>query len=107
MIPQGILMPLIPRLLSERTMHGYELMEQIYDRTQGLWRPTPASIYPTLSSLEEEGYIALAEEPDSRKGEKARRPYLVTEKGRAALSQYGRFRKEWDENLSLMRNLWW
>ena len=107
MIPPGILKPLILRLLSERTMHGYELMEQIFDRTQGLWRPTPASIYPTLASLEDDGYIALAEEPGPGQGEKARRPYVLTKKGRKALEQYGQFREEWEENLSAMRNLWW
>lgn len=107
MLPQGILKPLILRLLSERPMHGYQMMEQIFDRTQGMWRPTPASIYPTLAWLEDKGYITESDASGRGIGEKARRPYALTTKGHTALKDYDGFREEWRENLTLMRDLWW
>jgi len=66
-LPPGFLKPLILRLLAERPMHGYVIMEQIYERTHGAWRPTPASIYPTLAWLDENGYISESDSPNGPK----------------------------------------
>lgn len=107
MLPAGVLKPLILRLLSERPMHGYVIMERIFQRTGGMWRPTPASIYPTLAWLEEQGYITESDEGDRRGREKSRRPYALTSKGRSALKDYRRFREEWQESLTRMKDLWW
>jgi len=38
-------------------MHGYEIIAELGERTDGLWRPSPGSIYPTLALLEDEGYV--------------------------------------------------
>lgn len=104
-IPQGLLKPYILRLLSEKPMHGFEIMEQIFERTGGMWRPGPSAIYPTLAWLEEKGYV----EPVQRKaeGEKARRPYQIAENGREALKGFEKFRKEWLEGVSELREMWW
>ena len=47
-------------LLTERPMHGYEMIQEIDSRTGGAWRPSPGSIYPTLQLLEDEGVIVAA-----------------------------------------------
>ena len=39
-------------------MHGYEMIQQLDERTGGIWRPSPGSVYPTLQMLEDEGLIA-------------------------------------------------
>jgi DNA-binding PadR family transcriptional regulator len=104
-IPQGLLKPYILRLLSEKPMHGYEIMEEIFERTRGLWRPGPSAVYPTLTWLEEKGYIEEVE--GQVKGEKARRPYRITEKGKEALRDYEKFKSEWLENISALREVWW
>jgi DNA-binding PadR family transcriptional regulator len=104
-IPQGLLKPYILRLLSEKPMHGYEIMEEIFEHTKGLWRPGPSAVYPTLTWLEEKGYIEEVE--GQVKGEKARRPYQITEKGREALRDYEKFKNEWLENISALREVWW
>ncbi|MGH3882216.1 MAG: PadR family transcriptional regulator [Pseudonocardiaceae bacterium] len=44
-------------LLAEQPMHGYQLMQAITERTSGAWQPSPGAIYPTLSQLEDEGFI--------------------------------------------------
>ncbi|HYM39049.1 MAG TPA: PadR family transcriptional regulator, partial [Thermoplasmata archaeon] len=72
MVPHGLLKPYILRLLLERPRHGFEIMEEMYERTQGLWRPGPSVIYPTLERLESEGYIEAVERLGL--GEKAARP---------------------------------
>src|SRR5918997_943489 len=48
-------------LLAERPMHGYEMISELEQRTGGVWRPSPGSIYPTLQMLEEEGLIVADE----------------------------------------------
>ena len=44
-------------LLAERSMHGYEMIQELESRTGGIWRPSPGSVYPTLQLLEDEGLI--------------------------------------------------
>ncbi|NLU81248.1 PadR family transcriptional regulator [Rhodococcus sp. HNM0569] len=46
-------------LLAESPMHGYELIQQITERSDGVWRPSPGSIYPALSQLEDEGLVVI------------------------------------------------
>jgi DNA-binding PadR family transcriptional regulator len=48
----GVLM-----LLKRKPTHGYEIMKEISQRTQGFWRPTAGGGYPILSDLEKSGYI--------------------------------------------------
>ncbi|HEY3141824.1 MAG TPA: PadR family transcriptional regulator [Acidimicrobiales bacterium] len=53
-------------LLTERSMHGYEMIQELDSRTGGIWRPSPGSIYPTLQLLEDEGLIT-SEQSEGRK----------------------------------------
>ena len=45
-------------LLDEQPHTGYSLMEEIERRSNGAWRPSPGSVYPTLQQLEDEGLSA-------------------------------------------------
>src|ERR1700678_2150974 len=38
-------------LLAERPMHGYEIIQEVAERSQDLWKPSPGSVYPTLPLL--------------------------------------------------------
>jgi DNA-binding PadR family transcriptional regulator len=62
-------------LLTERSMHGYEMIQELDQRTGGVWRPSPGSVYPTLQLLEDEGAI-LSESEGGRKS------YSLTDAGR-------------------------
>jgi DNA-binding PadR family transcriptional regulator len=53
-------------LLTERPMHGYEMIKELDSRTGGIWKPSPGSVYPTLQLLEDEGLI-VSEESGGRK----------------------------------------
>ena len=60
--------------LAEEPMHGYQIMQQLEQRSGGAWRPSPGSVYPTLQLLEDQGLI---------KGEEAegKRVFSLTEAG--------------------------
>ncbi|NJC14141.1 DNA-binding PadR family transcriptional regulator [Micromonospora profundi] len=66
-------------LLTERPMHGYEMIQEIDSRTGGAWRPSPGSIYPTLQLLEDEGVIVASTEESGG----GRKRFTVTEAGHA------------------------
>jgi DNA-binding PadR family transcriptional regulator len=53
-------------LLAEKPMHGYQLIQEIGERSGGSWKPSPGSVYPTLQLLADEGLIT-AEESQGRK----------------------------------------
>ncbi len=63
-------------LLAERPMHGYEMIQELGERTEGAWTPSPGSVYPTLTMLEEEGLVS-AEEADGK------RCFTLTDEGRS------------------------
>jgi DNA-binding PadR family transcriptional regulator len=44
-------------LLAEEPRNGYGLMQEIEQRSGGAWRPSPGSVYPALSQLEDEGLV--------------------------------------------------
>jgi DNA-binding PadR family transcriptional regulator len=63
-------------LLAEEPRNGYGLMQELEERSGGLWRPSPGSVYPALSQLEDEGLIQAAEH-DGRKS------FTLTDEGTA------------------------
>lgn len=44
-------------LLREEPMHGYQIIQEIGERSGGSWRPSPGSVYPTVSQLADEGLV--------------------------------------------------
>jgi DNA-binding PadR family transcriptional regulator len=54
------------RLLADEPRNGYQLMQTIEERSGGNWRPSPGSMYPTLSQLEDEGLIRSVDADGSR-----------------------------------------
>lgn len=63
---RGEIREAILQLLNIRPMHGYEMIQEIGERSSGLWTPSPGSVYPMLQMLEDEGLIA-PQEQDGRK----------------------------------------
>ncbi len=58
-MPRGFLRLVILRLLRNRELSGTDIMNVLHERTEGRWQPSPGSIYPMLSSLEETGSIEV------------------------------------------------
>jgi DNA-binding PadR family transcriptional regulator len=69
-------------LLAEGPLNGYQIMQEIEKRSDGVWRPSPGSVYPALSQLEDEGLIRSEQVGD-------RRTLVLTESGRAEVEQRG------------------
>jgi DNA-binding PadR family transcriptional regulator len=69
-------------LLAEEPRNGYGLMQEIEQRSEGVWRPSPGSVYPALQLLEDEGLVRQVEQ-DGRK------LYEVTDEGRAHVAEQG------------------
>ena len=77
-------------LLAERSMHGYEMIQELEARTGGMWRPSPGSVYPTLQLLEDEGLIA-SEEAEGKKR------FTLTEAGRAEAERDPSPQSPWEQ----------
>jgi DNA-binding PadR family transcriptional regulator len=69
-------------LLAEEPRNGYQIIQQIGERSGGVWRPSPGSVYPALQQLEDEGLIAATT------GEAGRRAYELTEEGRGYVAAH-------------------
>jgi DNA-binding PadR family transcriptional regulator len=69
-------------LLVERPMHGYEMIQELGRRTDGLWRPSPGSVYPTLQMLADEGLVTATEEAGGKK------LFTLTEAGTAEAAKH-------------------
>ncbi|MGV9908440.1 PadR family transcriptional regulator [Streptomyces tendae] len=67
-------------LLKDRPMHGYEMIQEIAERSGGAWKPSPGSVYPTLQLLEDEGLIAS-------ESEGGKRLFALTDAGRTAAEE--------------------
>lgn len=67
---------LVLNLIGEKPTYGYELIKTIEDKFAGSYTPSPGVIYPTLSWLEEAGYIRPAED-------EGRKTYQITPEGEA------------------------
>ena len=67
-------------LIAEQPRHGYELIKLIEDKTRGAYCPSPGVVYPTLTFLEEAGYVTA-------ESEGAKKRYTITDEGRAYLEE--------------------
>lgn len=73
---RGEIRAAILALLQEQPMHGYQILQELSERTRGAWNPSPGSVYPKLGVLEDEGLVS------SREAE-GKRVFELTEAGRA------------------------
>jgi DNA-binding PadR family transcriptional regulator len=63
-------------LIAEEPRNGYQIIQEISERSGGVWRPSPGSVYPALQQLEDEGLIR------TDAGDGGRRAYQLTDEGR-------------------------
>ncbi|HEV2923427.1 MAG TPA: PadR family transcriptional regulator [Solirubrobacteraceae bacterium] len=78
-------------LLAEEPRNGYQIMQEVEERSDGVWRPSPGSVYPALQQLEDEGLIR-SEELDGRK------LFALTDAGRKLVEERGAERPApWEE----------
>ena len=81
MFESGELRLVLLKLIADEPRHGYDLIRAIEDLTGGEYAPSPGIVYPTLTLLQDMGLIEEAA------GEGARKPFQVTDEGRAHLEE--------------------
>jgi DNA-binding PadR family transcriptional regulator len=89
-VRRGDVRSAILALLDDRPMHGYEMIQELEERTGGRWTPSAGSIYPTLQLLEDEGLVT-AEEVEGRK------VYSLTESGQKAVPERTEGGRPWEQ----------
>jgi DNA-binding PadR family transcriptional regulator len=96
-------------LLAEEPRNGYGIMQALEERSEGMWRPSPGSVYPALQQLEDEGLVRSAETD-------GRRLFHLTDAGRAYVAERPEGPAPWEtftdtlsgqvvENGALMRDV--
>src|SRR3974390_3174261 len=78
MLAQGDLRLVALSFIAEAPRHGYEIIKLIEEKTADWYSPSPGIIYPTLTFLEEAGYVTAS-------AEGAKKLYTITEEGSAYL----------------------
>jgi DNA-binding PadR family transcriptional regulator len=76
-------------LLAEKPLHGYQIIQEIEERSGGAWKPSPGSVYPTLQLLADEGIISATESG-------GRKTYSLTDEGRTVAEAAAGESAPWD-----------
>ena len=79
MLAQGDLRLIALAFIAEAPRHGYEIIKLVEEKTADWYSPSPGTVYPTLTYLEEAGYVTVASEG-------TKRLYTITDEGRAYLA---------------------
>ena len=82
MFEQGDLKLVILRLLEEKPRHGYEIIKELESRSGGAYSPSPGTVYPTLTMLEDMGYARAVPEEGGKK------IYEITDEGKKHLAEH-------------------
>ena len=69
------------RLLAEQPRNGYQIMQELEQRSDGMWRPSPGSVYPALQQLEDEGLVRAEEQAGGR-------VFTLTARGQAYVAEH-------------------
>lgn len=79
---RGDIRAAVLHLLAEQPRHGYEIIGEIAERSNGLWRPSPGSVYPTLQLLADEDLVTSVDDGGKKRFE-------LTDEGREAAEALG------------------
>jgi len=78
-------------LLAEKPSHGYQIIQELERRSDGAWRASPGSVYPTLQQLEDEGLVRAVQ------AEGGRRVFELTDPGREEATRLSSGPAPWDQ----------
>ncbi len=77
-------------LLAESPMHGYQIIQELGERSGGQWRPSAGSVYPTLQLLEDEGLVSASEQD-------GKRVFELSDAGRKVLAERKDTTPPWEQ----------
>ena len=96
---QGSMAMLILRLLEEKDMYGYEMIDILRGKSNNVFELKAGTLYPLLHSLEAKGLVASYEDDTSGK---TRKYYHITKEGKKNLKYK---KEEWDEYTNTIANV--
>jgi len=99
-VPKGFLHHLTLQLLRQRPMSGSEIMDQLQEYTD--WRPSPGSVYPLLSLLQDEGLIRPHED-----GDPSLKRFTLTEAGLQEINELTEHSQHMRNRNKSMRKIYW
>jgi DNA-binding PadR family transcriptional regulator len=88
-VGRGDVRTAVLRLLAEEPRNGYQIIQELTERSGGVWRPSPGSVYPALQQLEDEGLVR-AEETDGK------RVFRLTEEGQGTVKALADTAAPWE-----------
>src|SRR5256712_7816394 len=101
-IPRGFLRHYVLHRIAEKPAHGYDLLQEIESKTEGVWRPGAGSIYPILKELVNGGFIRTE---SHKKTGKQQHIYNITPEGRALLQRSSEIFMKTGQNWGAMRSI--
>ncbi|MCM3587375.1 PadR family transcriptional regulator [Mesobacillus maritimus] len=95
---RGFIQLAVLHLLGERSMHGYQIMKELEERSDGMYKASAGTVYPALQELLDKGLIDLSMD------ELEKKTYSINSKGQQRLAEYAETEKgdiwaEWRERL--------
>ena len=100
--PKGLLRHYILFKISQKPIHGYEIIQDIDSKTEGAWKPGAGSLYPILKKFVSDGLIKT--EP-GQSDEATRRVYQITQKGQEELVKSKEMFVSFQQRWGFMRKL--
>jgi DNA-binding PadR family transcriptional regulator len=89
---RGDVRAVVLALLAEGPRNGYQMIREIAERSDGVWRPSPGSVYPALQQLEDEGLIRAGADDSGR------RAFELSDEGREYVQAHqDELRAPWDQ----------
>lgn len=98
-ILSGSMTMLILKLLSEKDMYGYEMIDTLRKRSQNVFELKAGTLYPILHGLEEKGILTVYEKEYTGK---VRKYYRITKQGKALLDKK---LEEWNQYATAISNV--
>ena len=98
-LASGSMTMLILKLLSEKDMYGYEMIDTLRQKSQNVFELKAGTLYPLLHGLEGKGFLEAYEQEFAGK---TRKYYSITKQGRGALESK---QKEWKEYATAVTNV--
>ena len=95
----GSTMMLILKLLEEKDMYGYEMIETLREKSENVFELKAGTLYPLLHGLEEKDYVKSYEQEANGK---TRKYYSITREGKKKLRAK---EKEWKEYAGAVKNV--
>lgn len=95
----GSMTMLILKLLSEKDMYGYEMIDTLRQKSQNVFELKAGTLYPLLHSLEEKGLLVVYEQESAGK---VRKYYSLTKQGRGLLEKK---KEEWKVYAAAVSNV--